>query len=77
MDYAELARIGRVSRARVSQIMDLLNLAPNIQEELFSAQPPHASERSMRTTRRESAAASSRIVCSGWRLYPSQTSAKR
>ena len=29
---AELARLGRVSRARVTQIMDLLMLAPEIQE---------------------------------------------
>jgi hypothetical protein len=31
-DYAELARMGGVSRARISQVMDLLNLAPEIQE---------------------------------------------
>jgi hypothetical protein len=31
-DYAELARLGRVSRARISQIMSLLNLAPDVQE---------------------------------------------
>lgn len=31
-DYAELARLGRVTRARISQIMSLLNLAPDIQE---------------------------------------------
>ena len=29
---AELARLGRVSRARITQIMDLLMLAPEIQE---------------------------------------------
>ena len=34
-DYADLARLGHVSRARVSQIMNLLNLAPDIQEELL------------------------------------------
>jgi hypothetical protein len=34
-DYAELARLGGVSRARISQIMDLLNLAPDIQEEIL------------------------------------------
>ena len=34
-DYADLARLGGVSRARISQIMDLLNLAPEIQEELL------------------------------------------
>jgi hypothetical protein len=34
-DYAELARLGHVTRARVTQIMNLLNLAPDIQEELL------------------------------------------
>lgn len=34
-DYAELARVGRVSRARLTQIMNLLNLAPDIQEEIL------------------------------------------
>lgn len=32
---AELARLGRVSRARITQIMDLLLLAPEIQEEVL------------------------------------------
>jgi hypothetical protein len=31
-DYAEAARLGHVTRARVSQIMSLLYLAPDIQE---------------------------------------------
>jgi hypothetical protein len=34
-DYAELARLGRVTRARISQLMNLLNLAPSIQEEIL------------------------------------------
>jgi len=34
-DYAELARLGGVSRARVSQVMNLRNLAPPIQERLL------------------------------------------
>ena len=34
-DYADLARLGYVSRARVTQIMNLLNLAPQIQESLL------------------------------------------
>ena len=38
-DCAELARLGRVSRARVSQIMNLLNLAPDIQERLLFLTP--------------------------------------
>jgi hypothetical protein len=33
--YADLARLGGVSKARVSQVMDLLNLAPEIQEEIL------------------------------------------
>jgi hypothetical protein len=32
-DQAELARVGHVSRARLTQIMGLNLLAPNIQEE--------------------------------------------
>ncbi|HUT62116.1 MAG TPA: hypothetical protein VNA25_30120 [Phycisphaerae bacterium] len=31
-DYADLARLGHVTRARATQIMNLLNLAPDIQE---------------------------------------------
>jgi hypothetical protein len=31
-DYSDVARLGYVSRARVSQIMNLLLLAPDIQE---------------------------------------------
>jgi hypothetical protein len=34
-NQAEIARLGFVSRARVTQIMDLLNLAPEIQETLL------------------------------------------
>ena len=34
-NYAELARLGYVSRARVTQIMNLLELAPDIQEEVL------------------------------------------
>jgi hypothetical protein len=34
-DYADLARLGHVSRARITQIMNLLNLALDIQEEIL------------------------------------------
>lgn len=34
-DYADLARLGHVTRARVTQIMNLLGLAPDIQEEIL------------------------------------------
>jgi hypothetical protein len=33
--YAELARLGRVSCARISQILNLLQLAPDIQERIL------------------------------------------
>ena len=34
-DYAHLARLGYVTRARITQIMNLLYLAPDIQEVLL------------------------------------------
>jgi hypothetical protein len=37
-DYADLARLGYVTRARITQIMSLLNLAPSIQEEILLRQ---------------------------------------
>jgi hypothetical protein len=33
--YADLAALGHVTRARISQVMNLLNLAPDIQEALL------------------------------------------
>lgn len=50
-DYADLARLGRVSRARITQIMNLLNLSPTIQENILlnpRFAPSCASERSIR-----------------------------
>jgi hypothetical protein len=38
-DYAELARLGQVSRARITQIMNLLHLAPDLQEEILFLAP--------------------------------------
>jgi hypothetical protein len=34
-DYAELGRLGGVTRARMTQIMKLLDLAPDLQEEIL------------------------------------------
>jgi hypothetical protein len=34
-DYAEIARLGRVTRARMTQIMKLLDLAPDVQEQIL------------------------------------------
>jgi hypothetical protein len=40
-NLAELARLGHVSRARISQVMSLVQLAPDLQEELlFRSRPP-------------------------------------
>lgn len=35
-DYADIARLGHVTRARVTQIMNLLHLAPDIQEAILN-----------------------------------------
>ncbi len=46
---ADIARREGLSRARVTQIMDLLNLAPNIQEHILSM--PEVIQRPMVTAR--------------------------
>lgn len=38
-NQAELAALGHVTRARVTQIMNLLNLAPDMQEKLLFLPP--------------------------------------
>lgn len=43
-DFADIAELGQVTRARVSQIVNLLNLAPDIQEAILFL-PPVAGER--------------------------------
>lgn len=56
-DYAELARLGHVTRARLTQIMSLLFLAPSIQEQLLFWPTENArtapTERDVRRTVRE------------------------
>jgi hypothetical protein len=43
--YAQASRLGQVSRARVSQILSLLHLAPDLQEQLlFLERPAHGRE---------------------------------
>ncbi|MCC7157651.1 MAG: hypothetical protein IT161_23935 [Bryobacterales bacterium] len=34
-DYADIARLGYITRARATQVMNLLHLAPDIQEQLL------------------------------------------
>jgi hypothetical protein len=38
-DYADVARLGHVTRARVSQVMSLLYLAPDLQEAILFLPP--------------------------------------
>lgn len=48
-DYSELARLGLVTRARLTQIMNLLLLAPDLQEQLlFAANATSTPERCLR-----------------------------
>ncbi len=52
-DLAEVAHLGHITRARVTQIMNLLLLAPDIQEEILflprtTEGRDHFTERSMR-----------------------------
>lgn len=49
-DQTELAELGHVTRARVTQIMNLLSLAPDIQEELLGL--PRVTEGKDRLTER-------------------------
>jgi len=43
-DYADLARLGGVSRARITQIMNLRLLAPRIQEQLLFCERVHSAK---------------------------------
>jgi hypothetical protein len=57
-DYADLARLGGFTRARITQIMNLLNLSPEIQEKLLFLQGMSSgrdsmSERNVRSICRE------------------------
>jgi len=38
-DYVDIARLGYITRARASQIMNLTLLAPDIQEEILNLTP--------------------------------------
>ena len=56
-DYADIARLGHVTRARITQIMNLLNLAPDIQAEILGlnglSAPYHdCAERDLRSATR-------------------------
>lgn len=42
-DYADLARLGCLTRERMSQFMELIWLAPDIQREILECKPTHTS----------------------------------
>jgi hypothetical protein len=48
VDFADLARLGRVSRARMTQIMNLLLLAPDIQEKVLFLAPTESEREPVR-----------------------------
>ena len=47
-DQAELAKVGKVTRARLTQILDLMHLAPQIQSEILISDKTLPSERQLR-----------------------------
>jgi hypothetical protein len=69
-DYADLARLGYVTRARLTQIMNLLLLAPDLQEQLLFSETT-VEERRLRNVvnlvewreQRECFAPTSKTVC--------------
>ena len=53
-DYADLARRGHVTRARMTQIMKLLHLAPDLQEQILFLPPIEGlNERDLRSIVRQ------------------------
>jgi hypothetical protein len=65
-DYADMARLGHVTRARTSQIMNLLLLAPDIQENLLHAVSEISiTERNVRLAVREVDWSVQRVMLSG------------
>jgi hypothetical protein len=52
-DYADIARLGHITRARATQVMNLLQLAPDIQEHLLfqagNGESAGATERELRS----------------------------
>lgn len=73
-DYADLARLGLVTRARLTQIMNMLLLVPDIQSSLIlreqnPVQLADLNERALRTLTSEAAWASQRTM---WRRLMAQ-----
>lgn len=80
-DQAELARLGHVTRARVTQIMNLLSLAPDIQEAILylpraeTGREP-VTERELRVIVRELAWDTQKRMWSATTIYSKSTTAK-
>jgi hypothetical protein len=51
-DYADLARLGGVSRSRITQVMNLRNLAPALQERILTLEPSQGDTLNERAIRR-------------------------
>jgi hypothetical protein len=68
-DYADLARLGHVTRARVTQIMNLRLLAPDIQESLLVIQ---TSVRTSKTNAMTLTALQSLANASSWEVQRRQ-----
>jgi DNA invertase Pin-like site-specific DNA recombinase len=78
-DYAELARLGQISRSRVTQIMNLLNLSVDIQEEILAGTEAAPGTRSVTetTVRALSAEVSWSRQRELWRNHSTRTSTAR
>jgi hypothetical protein len=77
-DYADLARLGYVTRARLTQIMNLLNLAPDIQEELLTLSTlPAQAELSERCLRQITAVVGWSQQRRLWKELPGKPSTER
>ena len=75
-NYAELAQLGYVSRARMTQILNLSNLAPDIQEEILFL-PAQSSGRDViteRALRRLAAEPDWRVQRRSWRRLKKRAS---
>lgn len=70
-DYADLARLGHVTRARMSQIMNLLLLAPDLQEALlYCNKEISITERGVRSAVREVEWKTQRVILAGLLVSP-------
>ncbi len=69
--YAILAAVGQVSRSRVTQIMNLLHLAPDIQEQVLFWKEPTAAPRNTSRLSPDGAGAETwfELSCEAWSTF--------